>query len=149
MARSLLKQEEIEHILSELKKSLVDVISFPEIGKSEDFLVKAISNDDEFTIHIYRGKVNRIKYNIGAIIENYGIPIMELHIGAGNRHTNPDGTIINGNHWHLYSEAYGREWAFPADDIESDKFVDNTVLFLDKFNVLEKPTVYCQLEASL
>ena len=69
-----------------------------------------------------------------------------MHIGPGNRHTNPDGTIIEGSHWHIYSDQYGRTQAFPADDIESDRFVDNTIAFLEKFNVIEKPEVYFQLE---
>ena len=125
---------------------MVDSISFPEKGKSEEVEVKAVSTNEVFTIRIYRGKVNREKYNLGAIIQKHGLPILELHIGPANRHTNPDGTIIEGSHWHIYSEQYGRTQAFPADDIESDRFVDNTIAFLEKFNVIEKPEVYFQLE---
>ena len=146
MARDKIKQDEIERLLEALKKTLVDSISFPEKGKSEEFEVKAVSTNEVFTIRIYRGKVNREKYNLGAIIQKHGLPILELHIGSGNRHTNPDGTIIEGSHWHIYSEQYGRTQAFPADDIESDRFVDNTIAFLEKFNVIEKPEVYFQLE---
>lgn len=146
MARDKIKQDEIERLLEALKKTLVDSISFPEKGKSEEFEVKAVSTNEVFTIRIYRGKVNREKYNLGAIIQKHGLPILELHIGPGNRHTNPDGTIIEGSHWHIYSEQYGRTQAFPADDIESDRFVDNTIAFLEKFNVIEKPEVYFQLE---
>ena len=146
MSRDKIKQDEIERLLEALKKTLVDSISFPEKGKSEEFEVKAVSTNEVFTIRIYRGKVNREKYNLGAIIQKHGLPILELHIGPGNRHTNPDGTIIEGSHWHIYSEQYGRTQAFPADDIESDRFVDNTIAFLEKFNVIEKPEVYFQLE---
>ena len=146
MARDKIKQDEIERLLEALKKTLVDSISFPEKGKSEEFEVKAVSTNEVFTIRIYRGKVNREKYNLGAIIQKHGLPILELHIGPGNRHTNPDGTIIEGSHWHIYSDQYGRTQAFPADDIESDRFVDNTIAFLEKFNVIEKPEVYFQLE---
>ena len=146
MARDKIKQDEIERLLEALKKTLVDSISFPEKGKSEEFEVKAVSTNEVFTIRIYRGKVNREKYNLGAIIQKHGLPILELHIGPGNRHTNPDGTIIEGSHWHIYSEQYGRTQAFPADDIESDRFVDNTIAFLEKFNVIEKPEVYFQIE---
>lgn len=146
MARDKIKQDEIERLLEALKKTLVDSISFPEKGKSEEFEVKAVSTNEVFTIRIYRGKVNREKYNLGAIIQKHGLPILELHIGPGNRHTNPDGTIIEGSHWHIYSEQYGRTQAFPADDIESDRFVDNTIAFFEKFNVIEKPEGYFQLE---
>lgn len=146
MAYSQIKQEEIERLLEVLKKALVNSINFPERGQSESFQVKAIASNDLFTVNIYRGNVNREKYNLGALIEKQGVPILELHIGPGNRHTNPDGTIIEGNHWHIYSELYGRAQAFPAEDIQNDKFVDNTILFLDKFHVIEKPEVYFQYE---
>ena len=59
MARDKIKQDEIERLLEALKKTLVDSISFPEKGKSEEFEVKAVSTNEVFTIRIYRGKVNR------------------------------------------------------------------------------------------
>ena len=61
-------------------------------------------------------------------------------------HTNPNGEKITGNHWHIYSEKYGRSEAFSAEDIEADSFVDNTVKFLTAFNVVEQPNVLFQLE---
>lgn len=146
MAQNQLKQEEIEQLLNELKNSLVDSINFPEKGKREEFEVKALTSNELFNIRIYRGNVNREKYNIYAVIERNSVPILELHIGPGNRHTNPDGTIVEGNHWHIYSEIYGRTQAFPAEDMGNDKFVENTIAFLEKFNVIEKPNIYFQLE---
>lgn len=125
---------------------MVDNISFPEKGENEEFEVKSIITNECFTIRIYRGRVNREKYNIGAIIQKHGIPILELHVGPGNRHMNPDGKVIEGNHWHIYSEMYGRAQAFSAEDIDSVKFVENTIAFLEKFNVIEKPDIYFQLE---
>lgn len=146
MAQNQLKQEEIEYLLNLLKSSLVENIGFPEKGRSEVFQVKSNSSNDLFNINIYRGNVNRNKYNISAVIEKNSIPILELHMNPGNRHTNPDGSIIEGNHWHIYSEEYERRQAFPADELSSEKFVENTLAFLDKFNVIEKPTISYQLE---
>lgn len=146
MAQNQLKQEEIEQLLRALKKALVESINFPKKGQSEEFEVRALTNNEIFKIRIYRGNVNRNKYNFAAIIERYSVPILELHIGPGNRHTNPDGTLVEGNHWHIYSETYGRAQAFPADDVENEKFIDNTIAFLDEFNVIEKPEIYYQLE---
>ena len=146
MAQNQLKQEEIEYLLNMLKNSLVDSINFPTKGTNEEFEVKSLTSNELFNIQIYRGNVNRTKYNIGAIIEKNSIPVLELHIGPGNRHTNPDGTVIEGSHWHIYSEKYGRTQAFLADNIESEKFVENTVAFLDRFNVIQKPEIYFQLE---
>lgn len=72
--------------------------------------------------------------------------LLELHINPSNIHTNPDGEKITGSHWHIYSEEYGRLWAFVAEDIESENFVDNAIIFLEKFNVIERPTINFQLE---
>ncbi|MCQ2080452.1 MAG: hypothetical protein MJZ11_02260 [Lachnospiraceae bacterium] len=146
MAQNQLKQEEIEYLLSLLKSSLVETIGFPEKGESETFQVKSNISSDLFDINIYRGNVNRNKYNISAVIEKNSIPILELHINPGNRHTNPDGSIIEGNHWHIYSEEYERRQAFPADELSSERFIENTIAFLDKFNVIEKPDISYQLE---
>ena len=146
MAQIRLKHEEIELLLTALKTSLINSIAFPIQGKCVDFMEKSITDGELFSIHIYRGKVNPQKYNICALIQKYNVPILELHIGPGNKHINPDGTIISGNHWHIYSETYGRAQAFPADDIYNDQFVSNTITFLDKFNVIDKPNVYFQLE---
>ena len=75
-----------------------------------------------------------------------GIMLLELHVNPGKTHVNPDGRKIIGSHWHVYSEEYGRRQAFPADDIHSDHFVDNTLLFMEKFNIIEKPSINYQLE---
>lgn len=71
---------------------------------------------------------------------------LEEKLIASNIHTNPDGEKITGSHWHIYSEEYGRLWAFVAEAIESENFVDNTIIFLKKFNVIERPTINFQLE---
>ena len=59
---------------------------------------------------------------------------------------NPNSEIVVGNHWHIYTEKYGRSWAYPAEDIQNDRFVENTIAFLDRFNVIEKPNIYFQYE---
>lgn len=63
-----------------------------------------------------------------------------------NVHINPNGEKITGNHWHVCDEAYGLKWAYPADDLESEQFVENTVAFLSKFHVIKQPQVNFQLE---
>lgn len=36
--------------------------------------------------------------------------------------------------------------AFPAEDIQSDHFVENTILFMKKFNIIEQPAINYQFE---
>lgn len=141
-----LKQSEAEKLIEMLKRSLTDNVIFPERGKSLDFNVEGESKHDLFKIHIYRGKINRLKYNIGALIEKNGTPLLELHINPSNKHMNPDGTVISCSHWHIYNEIYGIKIAFPAENIQSDDFVKTTIEFLDKFNVIEKPEIQYQCE---
>ena len=79
-------------------------------------------------------------------IKKNGISLLELHINATNVHFNPDGEKITKDHWHVYTEEYGRKLAFPAKDIHSEKFEENTVRFLKKFHVVEPPEIRCQME---
>ena len=83
---------------------------------------------------------------MGARIKKDGILLLELHVNPGKVHPNPDGSKIIGSHWHIYTEEYGRQFAIPAEDVQSDNFVKNTLLFLEKFNVIKQPNISFQLE---
>lgn len=141
-----LTQAEAEELLNMLKYSLIREITFPEKGNATEFNVKGSSSKDLFAIRIYRGRINNNKYEIGARIKKNGILLLELHINPGKPHQNPDGTKLVGSHWHIYTEEFYRSLAFPADDIESNNFVNNTIYFLERFNVIEKPDIHYQLE---
>lgn len=141
MATYSLTQEEAEYLLNMLKKSLEAVVKFPNLGNKAKFNVEGFESSELFKIQIYRGSKNPKKYNIGALILRYNVPLLELHINPTNVHQNPDGSKIVGSHWHVYSEKYGRGEAVPAEDIDSEAFVENTLAFLEKFNVVEKPEI--------
>lgn len=141
-----LTQEEADELLNMLKYSLTNEITFPEKGNSIEFDAKGSTAKDVFTIRIYRGRINNNKYEIGARIKKNGILLLELHINPGKPHQNPDGEKLVGSHWHIYTEEYYRSLAFPAEDIQSDHFVENTILFLERFNMIEKPNINYQLE---
>lgn len=143
---SKLTQDEAKELLEMLKNTLTTHINFPAQGESVEFDVQGNTKKDLFTIKIYRGSINRTKYDTGARIKKNNTLLLELHINATKIHYNPDGTKIIGSHWHVYSEEYGRLFAFPAEDIESERFVENTIMFLDKFNVIQKPEISFQLE---
>lgn len=141
-----LTQKEAESLLQMLKETLTKEISFPEKGNSVEFDVVGSTKKDRFTTRIYRGKINPFKYEIGARIKKDGIMLLELHVNPGKTHINPNGEKIVGSHWHIYSEEFGRKQAFPADDIQSDHFVKNSILFMERFNIVEAPTINYQLE---
>lgn len=141
MADIKLKQEEADRLIKMLKRSLIDEFKLPPAGSKKNFEVKGESDKDIFTIEIYSGNVNPLKKNFGAHIFKNSTLLLELHINPTGRHRNPDGELIKGNHWHIYREGYGRAYAILAEDITSTNFVDNTIKFLDKFNVIEKPEI--------
>lgn len=146
MSSVKLSKFEAEKLLKMLKHSLISEVNFPKEGNREEFEVIGDTKHDIFTINIFRGNINKFKYNIGARIKKDGIMLLELHINPSNIHCNPNGEKIKGSHWHIYDEIYGRQYAFPADNIESDNFLENTIEFLNKFNVIEQPQIHFQLE---
>lgn len=146
MATVKLTDAEARQLLEMIKHTLIAEVQFPIKGQTKEFDVVGDTKKDVFSINIYRGKIQPLKCNMGARIKKNGIMLLELHLNPTDVHCNPDGEKIKGSHWHIYTEGYGRLYAFPAEDIESEQFIDNTLLFLDRFNVVNKPTVTYQLE---
>lgn len=141
-----LTTEEARKLIELAKSSLINILSSPSMGDNISFDVQSNTTNDLFSINIYRGKINKHKYNYGAKIIKNGIILLELHVNAGNRHMNPDGTIILGSHWHYYTQETGMRYAFEASDINSMDFVDNTIKFLQEFNIINIPTINHQTD---
>ncbi len=141
-----LTQEEADRLIAMLKTTLCKEIYFPSRNSGTEFDVQGDTKQDIFTIKIFRSKIKHNKYTFGARIKKDGILLLELHINPGNPHSNPDGTIIIGSHWHVYREGYDRKFAFPATNIDDDDFISNALQFFDKFHLIDKPNVNYQLE---
>lgn len=141
-----LSQTEADRLLNMLKRSLVSKVNFPLKREDVEFNVIGEEKQDVFAINIFRGKLNHLRYNIGARIIKNDVMLLELHINPSNAHINPDGEKIKGSHWHIYREGYGRLWAFPAEDINSELFIENTITFLNRFHVIEQPAIHQQIE---
>ena len=139
-------QAEAEKLIKMLKRTLSDTVYFPTRGKTKEFEVQGENKGHLFSISIYRGKINGEKYNINARIKLNNIMLLELHVGDTLIHKNPDGEKIVGSHWHVYHENYGRSYAVKAENIKCADFVQNTVDFLIRFNVVERPKVLFQPE---
>ena len=136
-----LTQEEADRLIAMLKTTLCKEIYFPSRNSGTEFDVQGDTKQDILKIKIFHNK-----YTFGARIKKDGILLLELHINPGNPHSNPDGTIIIGSHWHVYREGYDRKFAFPATNIDDDDFISNTLQFFDKFHLIDKPNVNYQLE---
>ena len=141
-----LTQAEANRLIAMLKTTLCNEINFPERNSATEFDVQGDTKQDLFTIKIFRSKIRYNKYTLGARIKKDGTILLELHINPSNPHSNPDNTIIIGSHWHVYKEGYDRKFAYPAADVNNDDFAENTLLFFEKFNIINKPQVNYQLE---
>ena len=145
----MLTQSEAEALIRMLKESLVDAINFPGKGKKERFKVRGTTPRDLFDIQLFRGTIAANKVYYSAIVTLNKQSILELHVGDTLKHRNPDGTVINGSHWHIYKQGYGREYAVPAENVTSSDFEANTMRFFREFNIVKPPKVAFQQELSI
>ena len=72
MSAAKLTQAEAQRLLEMIKRSLIAEIEFPTRGKSVEFDVRGDTKKDIFSVNIYRGKIQPLKYNIGARIKKNG-----------------------------------------------------------------------------
>lgn len=141
----ILTTEEAKRLIAMLKEALIDSFELPNSAQRlKQFDVKGENKTDLFTISVFTGSVNPNKHNYSARMKLNGQTLLELHLNPNATHRNPDGIKIKGNHWHIYTQEHNRDFAYPAADIQSDDFVENTVLFLEKFHVVKKPELYYQ-----
>ncbi len=68
-----------------------------------------------FLLDFYRGSVELTKYTLNS---RYRQTIILLRYDNGGRHTNPDGTLFEGPHVHIYREGYNDKFAFPISEID-------------------------------
>lgn len=143
-----LTQAEAEQLIDAIKKAVISALAAPEKGKKVDFDAKTIyeTPSEMFVITIFRGKINRDKLSYTARIKIKNTILLELHINPSGKHSNPDGTLIEGSHWHVYKEGYDNHCAYVAEDVYSNDFVTNTLLFFEKFNIIDRPVITDQLE---
>ncbi|PJM76797.1 DUF6978 family protein [Bifidobacterium felsineum] len=133
-----LSQADAERLIDEIKKTFEREFTMPAPGEhNREFRVKGVGGT-EYTIAPYQGKRDPSKHSVSARTSRNNIQLMRLCVN-GAPHTNPDGTVTSGTHLHVYREGYDARTADPVD-IESPDFVEDTILLLKKFNVIEIPS---------
>lgn len=131
-----LSQDEADRLAAELKNAVDSFFRMPAGGEQKArFHVRADDGDD-FSIHVFRGRIDPDRH-IAAVVTRCHTPLLRLCVN-GRPHTNPDGSKAGRTHWHVYKEGEDDWNAYPAD-IDSPDFVNDTILLLDKFNVIRKP----------
>jgi hypothetical protein len=138
VAKFTLSQDAADRLIRTVKQTVEKEFNMPAAGDhNAEFHVRANNDSENFTIAVYQGEVNRQRHSMSARITHLGLPLLRLCVN-GSTHTNPDGTKIGRTHWHVYREGEDDWNAFDAN-ITSPSFVDDTILLLDKFNVIRKP----------
>lgn len=148
LSKPILTQTEADTLLNMLKKSLDEYLSLPSPGDNTEITVSGIDSNDTFKISIFQSKIAK-KINFGARVSKNNVMLLELHINPTNVHPNPNGEKIIGNHWHIYKEGYDIRWAFPAEDMGNQNFVELTLKYFEKFKVIETPHIDFKLDVGL
>ena len=144
-----LTTQEAEQLIKMLKKTIEKEIKKKKKGTNIRFDVQGSTRKHIFSISLYRGKINPNKGNFTALIKINNTVLLSLDTSPAAQHMNPDGQVIKGPHWHIYTEEYGRSYAYPAINITDSDFVENTLLFLEEFHVIEKPKMTEQVSFDL
>ena len=78
------------------------------------FVRTLISRDgrEQFLLDVHRGSLSLKKYTFQERARAI-IPLVRVDVGETLRHTNPDGTLIEGSHIHIYREGYDVKFASP------------------------------------
>lgn len=87
---------------------------FPELGKRSILKGKSVTGRTEYLVDVRRSlyTLNKVTFQ-ERVYSNIGLVRLDLDTKP---HSNPDHSIIEGAHLHIYQEGYGLSWAYPLDD---------------------------------
>ncbi|NEX77409.1 hypothetical protein G4Z05_00645 [Bacillus thermocopriae] len=132
----MLSQKEADNLIAMLKelKSKQMKIPFPQPTKELRLdLESSMNKKEKFIIDINRkGQFNLLKCTFQTRYRN-SIRLLRIDI-EGPPHENPDGTIVECPHIHIYKEGYELKWAYPLSEIiqtQNDDLIDILIAFLE------------------
>jgi hypothetical protein len=138
-------EEQCRHLMS-LTKHFTDESTI-ELG--ENWIREVKSDDDRelFLLDYYKGRAELKKFVVN---NRYRTTIVLARFCSYKRHTNPDGTVFEGPHLHLYDEDYADAIAYPVSELglkETFSLVDGFSAFIKYCNIDSVPGVQLTLEA--
>lgn len=95
---------------------------------------------ERFLMDVWRGTVRISKARLQTRARKV-VVLVRVDVN-GAPHTNPDGTILNGTHIHIYREGYEARWAYPLNRSSFVDPIDNPRLvgdFCQYCNVVDIP----------
>jgi len=126
----------------------------PAPGKTLE--IKLMSSEDlscKFKLSIYEGKHSS---QISIAVEpdrktsmqtrHRTETLVRVDVDERAKHTNPDGTVIEGSHVHIAKEGYGDRIAYPIDAEEAIRVVGNDKTIISIFESFRE---FCHIEKAL
>lgn len=142
-----ISQEEAIRLI-EITKEREDncIYNFP--GRGVNLSIPIISEDkrEKFFLDIHRGNIN-LKKITNQMRAHQAIILVRIDFD-GKPHTNPDGTIIQSPHIHIYREGYNDKWAepLPSDFTNPYEAWKTLYEFMDYCNIVKKPHFHKGIE---
>lgn len=112
-----LSDNEVDELIDEAKHFFESFTLTVPLGKfNEDHIVLGESSNLKYVWHGYKGRLDT-KYSLHIRFKQNNAHLVRLCIN-GTRHHNYDGTIVGGNHIHLYRYVNNSivSYAYPLDD---------------------------------
>lgn len=100
-----------------------------------------IENRDTYQIYYRRGSIEIKKFTFNKLFRK---SIVLCRYDSRGRHTNPDGTVFDGPHVHMYDENYGDRVAYPVTILGLVGDLDMDIVlkaFLDHFSITPHPII--------
>jgi hypothetical protein len=136
----VLNQQQADDLIAVLKelKSKNKKIPFPQPTNELRIEVESTTNKkDKFILDVNRkGQFNLLKCTFQTRYKS-SIRLLRIDI-EGPPHENPDGTMIDCPHIHIYREGYELKWAYPLSDIlkgQNEDLLDILIEFLQYNNI--------------
>lgn len=138
----MLSQQEADDLLAMVKfLKHKGPLEIPEPGKELKLNVVGESNNERFIIDINRKGQIKVRCTYQT---RYRKSIILLRIDlVGGKHINPDGTIVECPHIHIYREGFEDRWAYPLNDIldvqNQFDLIEVLIKFLEYNNIRNIP----------
>lgn len=140
MAEIIITQDEADSLIKMPKARLDErTHDFPHPGEKLIINLQSTDGRERFILDVARGKIEIRKATYQS--RYHKIIILNRLDVVGPPHTNPDGSIVECPHIHIYKEGYGDKWAYQLPDIfsQSDNLLQNLDEFMAFNHIIDPP----------
>lgn len=141
-----LSQFEADRLIELLKRCVDFAMYIPVQGESADYQVIDVDTSNEIFIALINRK-NKFSDKCSFVLryKKANKILLRLDVGCTSKHTNPDGTIIEGSHIHRYTEGFDEKFAMPID-FTSTTLENDLRHFLDIANIEEPQRIAAEIK---